>query len=153
MRTRLIIIVVGIAIIPGLALTESPAQEGTGESIGRRIDRGLEQLTDEVREAWAKARKQVDQLGVQGRVYGRLRWDKALADQPIDVDIDQKPTEQGSTVILTGRVPDENAREKAIELAQDTVGVREVIDRLQVEPRPEVEDRTSSATPSETRVP
>jgi hypothetical protein len=143
---------VGIAILFAI-LSELPAQEGAGESIGRRIDRGLEQLTDEVREAWAKARREVDQLGVQGRVYGRLRWDKALAEQPIDVDVDQKSTDEESTVILTGRVPDERARKKAIELAQDTVGVREVIDRLQIEPRPEVEERTSSATPSDARLP
>jgi hypothetical protein len=135
---------VGIAILLALS-AKLPAQEkGTGESIGRRIDRGLEQLTEEVREAWAKARKSVDQLGVQGRVYGRLRWDKALADQPIDVDVEQKSTEEESTVILTGRVPDEDARKKAIELAQDTVGVREVIDRLQIEPRPQAEEPTTS---------
>ncbi len=136
---------ISTAITILLALSsESPAQErGTGESIGRRIDRGLEQLTEEVREAWAKGRKSVDQLGVQGRVYGRLRWDKALADQPIDVDVDQKSTDEESTVILTGRVPDEDVRKKAIELAQDTVGVREVIDRLQIEPRPQVEEPTA----------
>jgi hypothetical protein len=136
---------ISTAITILLALSsESPGQEQrTGESIGRRIDRGLEQLTEKAREAWAKARKTVDQLGVQGRVYGRLRWDKALADQPIDVDVDQKSTDEESTVILTGRVPDETARKKAIELAQDTVGVREVIDRLQIKPRPQVEEPTA----------
>ena len=103
---------ISTAITILLALSsESPAQEQvTGESIGRRIDRGLEQLTEKAREAWAKVRKTVDQLGVQGRVYGRLRWDKALADQPIDVDVDQKSTDDESTVILTGRVPDEDAQ-------------------------------------------
>jgi BON domain len=142
MRTALSI-TVGIAILLALP-RELPAQEeGAGESIGRRIDRGLDKITEEVREAWAKARRQVDELGVQGRVYGRLRWDKALADQPIEVDVEQKSTDEESTVILTGRVPDEKAREKAIELAQDTVGVREVIDRLQIEPRPQAQDPTS----------
>lgn len=138
--------VLSISVAIAILLTtpsDSPAQQRAGETIGRRIDRGLEQLAEEVREAWAKARKAVDELGVQGRVYGRLRWDKALADEPIDVAVEQKSTDEESTVILTGRVPDEKARKKALELAQDTVGVREVIDRLQIEPRPQAQDPTS----------
>jgi osmotically-inducible protein OsmY len=151
MRTALSISV-GIAILLAL-VSESLAQERAGETIGRRIDRGLEQLADEVREAWAKARKAVDELGVQGRVYGRLRWDKALADQPIDVDVEQQSNEEESTVILTGRVADERARKKAIELAQDTIGVREVVDRLQIQPRPQARESTSTAPPSDARLP
>jgi osmotically-inducible protein OsmY len=143
MRTALSISV-GIAILLALS-SELPAQEGTAERIRRRIDEGVEKLTEEVREAWTDVRKRVDELGVQGRVYGRLRWDKALADEPIDVAVEKKSTDEQSTVILTGRVNDEDARKKAIELAQDTVGVREVIDRLQIEPRPEVQDPTSPA--------
>jgi hypothetical protein len=149
MRTALSISI-GVAILLALHSESSAQEEGAGESIGRRIDRGLEQLTEEVREAWAKARKQVDQLGVQGRVYGRLRWDKALADEPVGVAVEQKSTDEESTVILTGRVPDERARKKAIELAQDTVGVREVIDRLQVEPRPQLKEPTSPVPTSDT---
>jgi hyperosmotically inducible protein len=138
-------ITIGIAILLAI-VSESPAQEATAERIRRRIDEGVDKLTEEVREAWAKARREVDELSVQGRVYGRLRWDKALADEPIDVDVEQKSGDQESTVILTGRVNDEDARNKAIQLAQDTVGVREVIDRLQVEPRPQVRQPTSPAT-------
>jgi hypothetical protein len=141
------LILIGIAT-SALLLSESPAQERAGETIGRRIDRGLEQLTEEVRQAWAKARKSVDQLSVQGRVYGRLRWDKALADEPIDVDVETS-NQKESTVILTGRVPDEKARQKALELAQDTVGVREVIDRLQIELRPQAQQPTSPAPTSD----
>jgi hyperosmotically inducible protein len=146
MRTRLIIIV-GVAIIPALLLSESPAQEA-GETIGRRIDRGLDKITEEVREAWTDVRKRVDELGVQGRVYGRLRWDKALADEPVGVAVEEK-----DTVILTGRVPDERTRKKAVQLANDTVGVREVIDRLQIEPRPQAQDSTSPAPTPDSRLP
>ena len=96
----------GIAILLALPSESRAQEERAGESIGRRIDRGLERLTEEVREAWAKARRQVDELSVQGRVYGRLRWDKALADQPIDIDVEQKADDDESTVILTGRVND-----------------------------------------------
>jgi osmotically-inducible protein OsmY len=131
MRTALSISV-GIAILLAL-VPELPAQEeGTAQKIRRRIDEGAGKLAEEIREAWADVRKRVDELGVQGRVYGRLRWDKALADEPVGVEVEEK-----ETVILTGRVPDERTRKKAVQLAADTVGVREVIDRLQIEPRPQ----------------
>ena len=141
MRIALLILV-GMAM-SALLLSEVPAQEGTAERIGKRIDENLKELTEEVQHAWADVRKSVDQLGVQGRVYGRLRWDKAFAKEPIDVDIDEK-----DTVVLTGRVPNDQAREKAIQLAQDTVGVGEVIDRLRVEPRQQIQQpNTTAPTP------
>jgi osmotically-inducible protein OsmY len=108
---------------------ELPAQEGTAEQIGRRIDQGLEQLREEVQEAWGDVRARLDKLSVQGRVYVRLRWDKLLAEEPIDVSVEAK-----DVVTLTGRVPNEEARQKAVQLSKDTVGVRDVIDRLQVDP-------------------
>jgi osmotically-inducible protein OsmY len=142
MRTALSTSVV-IAILLALP-SDSPAQEqGTAERIRRRIEEGAGKLAEEVREGWADVRRRVDELGVQGRVYGRLRWDKALADDPINVDVEKKSTDEDSTVILTGRVPDEEAHIKALLLAQDTVGVRDVIDRLQIEPRPQAQDQTS----------
>jgi osmotically-inducible protein OsmY len=76
----------------------------------------------------------VDELGMQGRVYARLRWDKALADQTIDIQVQKK-----DVVVLTGVVPDDTARDKAVQLAQDTIGVREVVNQLRVKPRPELE--------------
>jgi osmotically-inducible protein OsmY len=142
MRTALYA-TVGITILLALPFESRAQQESTAERIRRRVEEGAGRLVEEVREVWADVRKRVDELGVQGRVYGRLRWDKALADEPIDVDVDKESDDDESTVILTGRVPDEQARTKALELAQDTVGVREVIDRLQIEPRPRSQDQTS----------
>src|SRR5262245_56238646 len=53
-------------------------QPGTASQIGEKIDRGLNQIGAELNQAWAEARKSVEKMGVQGRVYGRLRWDKDL---------------------------------------------------------------------------
>lgn len=123
---------VGTAIIFGSLVSKSPAQEtqeGPAESIGEQIDRGLEQIGEKLKRTWADARRSVDELGMRGRVYARLRWDKALADQKIDIQV-----QKNDIVVLTGIVPDETARDKAVKLAQDTVGVREVMDQLQVAP-------------------
>jgi osmotically-inducible protein OsmY len=144
MRTHLLILAT-VAISVLLAASIAPAQEGAAERIGERIDEGLEKLSEKVQQAWHEVRQTVDQLGVQGRVYGRLRWDKALADAEIDVDI-QEP----NTIVLTGRVPDETARTKAVQLARDTVGVQQVVDRLQLElpsTEPNIPAPTQNSTP------
>jgi hypothetical protein len=110
---------------------QSSAQdaEGIGEQIGRQIDRGLERLGSELEETWTDIRRSIDKLSVQGRVYGRLRWDKEIDVDRLDIDVRGK-----DVVILTGTVADEAARRKAVQLARDTVGVREVVDQLVVAP-------------------
>jgi hypothetical protein len=114
------------AVLPAQERSE---QDGFGERLGRTLDRGLDELGQELRQGWAQIRSTVDRLGVQGRVYGRLRWDKAIAGASIDVQVEGE-----DVVVLSGSVPKESARKKAIELANDTVGVREVVDKLRVEP-------------------
>jgi osmotically-inducible protein OsmY len=65
-------------------------------------------------------------MGVLSRVYGRLHWDKTLNSTTLYVKA------EGGTVTLRGAVPDEEAREKAIELTKDTVGVTHVVDQMTV---------------------
>ena len=106
---------------------KSEAQEGLGERIGAELDEGISRLSEEFREGWASLKQAVDKMGVQGRVYSRLRWDKQLSQADLDVDV-----EEGGIVALGGTVADETAKQKALQLAQDTVGVNRVIDRLTV---------------------
>ena len=133
---------VGVAISFGVVGPQVSAEEGSAETIGEQIDRGLEQIGEKLKKAWEKAKQSVDELGIQGRVYARLRWDKALADQKIDVQVQKK-----DIVVLTGMVPNKAALEKAMQLAQDTIGVREVVNQLQVQPRPVAEPATVEVDP------
>jgi hypothetical protein len=110
-------------------MPELHAQEGRAERVGEQIDRGLEQLGEKLKSTWADIRKSVDELSVRGRVYGRIRWDKALADQTIDIQAQEK-----DVVILSGVVPTEALRSRAVQLANETVGVRQVVDQMQVAP-------------------
>lgn len=107
--------------------SQASAQEGIGERIGERIDRSLEKLGNEIQENWDSLRKFVDKLGVQGRVYSRLRWDKHLENSELDIDVTE-----GGIVRVSGRVADASAKEQAIKLTEDTIGVTRVIDQLQV---------------------
>ena len=112
----------------GLAsCSQASAQEGIGERIGERIDRSVEKLGNEIQENWDSLRRFVDKLGVQGRVYSRLRWDKRLEDAELEIDVTE-----GGVVRVSGQVADASAKEQAIKLTEDTIGVTRVIDRLQV---------------------
>src|SRR4051794_31580154 len=58
---------------------------GVGERLGESVDRGLNTLGDKLKRGWADVRRSVDEMGVQGRVYGRLHWDKAISNAPIEI--------------------------------------------------------------------
>jgi len=112
------------------SLTVAPPaySQGFGERLGAQLDRGIDRLSEEFKEGWDSLRKAVDKMGVQGRVYSRLRWDKALAQSAIDVDV-----EDDSSVVLRGRVDTVETRNRAVQLAEDTVGVEQVLDQLTVQ--------------------
>ena len=115
-------LLLGISGVPS-----ATAQEGLGERIGARIDRGIEELGDDFRESWASLQKTVDNLSVQGRVYSRLHWDKQLVDARIEVSVAER-----GVVSMRGSVGNSKAKAKAMKLAQDTVGVEKVINHLTV---------------------
>jgi hypothetical protein len=118
-----------VGILSGATLLQAPAQEGVGERIGEKVDRGIKQLGRELRDEWAELKTSVERMGVHGRVYSRLRWDKEVQGASIDLEV----TEKG-VVSLKGEVPSSVAKQKAVRLAQDTVGVTQVVDELAIEP-------------------
>ncbi len=111
----------------GTATPPLVAQDGIGQRIGQSIDRGLDRLQGEVQEGWKTLKQTVDRLGVEGRVYSRLRWDKEIATSTIDVDA----TDAG-VVTLKGQVRSSASKQKAVRLAGDTLGVTRVVDQLSV---------------------
>jgi hypothetical protein len=133
MRTLLALTIAGFVLFGKISAQEQAAPDpaapntNVGERIGESVDRGLNQLGEKLRRGWADIRKSVDELTVQGRVYGRLRWDKALANAPIEITVQNE-----NVVTLSGTVADEAARMSAVKLAEDTVGVRKVVDNITV---------------------
>ena len=102
------------------------AQETVGEKIGKAIDRGV----NELRQGWTEVRQSVEKMGIEARVYGRLHWDKALHDASLTIEARER-----GEVVLKGSVPDSVARQKAVQLTQDTVGVSQVTDQLAIAPK------------------
>jgi len=125
---------IAIAAVLFSALTaaaQTPPQPqskpGTATKIGEQIDRGLNQIGTELSQAWAEARKSVEKMGVQGRVYGRLHWDKALEGANLEIGV-----REGNVVVLSGTVTNAAAKVKAEQIARDTIGVNNVVNELAV---------------------
>jgi hypothetical protein len=156
MRALLALVIVSLVTLQSSAAetqvtVETPAanQPGVGVRVGETVDRGLLNIGNRLRKTWADFRKSVDELSVQGRVYGRLHWDKAIGSAPIEIAVQNE-----NVVTLTGSVPNEAARRTAVALANDTVGVQQVVDHLTVgsttTTTTTVTTPTTTATPSTT---
>jgi osmotically-inducible protein OsmY len=130
------LMVCGVAGVCIFAATRGWSQEGVGERVGQQVDRVFGQLREEagelagdVRQGFEKARAAVDRMSVEARLYARLHWDKALSDAPISVDVDRD-----GVALIQGTVSSEEAKAKAGQLAEDTVGVNRVTNDLEVAP-------------------
>jgi len=65
-------------------------------------------------------------MALDARVSARLRWDKVLSSEQIQVQAN------GSVIELKGTVHDLIQRRRAVELAESTVGTEQVLDLLEV---------------------
>ena len=112
-------------LLPGvLALAAAGCARHDTEALAR-IGRKLNDRA----EAWISEFKDQFDLGgssVEARVTQRLRWDKALADSPIEVKA------RGGEVELKGILTEAALKSRAVELAQSTTGVVNVIDNMQI---------------------
>jgi osmotically-inducible protein OsmY len=109
------------------------AQQGTTGKVGAKLDeaakaikRGVNEVKADVREGFERTREAAHAMGVQARVYTRLHWDKALNTATLHVEV------KSGVATLSGSVPDDAAKAKAVLLARDTVGVTDVVDQLSV---------------------
>lgn len=110
--------------------------EQAGKDIGQKIDRAVQEgreqakdLSENLKQGWERAQVGVESLGLRGRVYARLHWDKILGGAAIDID-----AAEGGVVTLKGSVPTAEAKTRAGDLARETVGVERVVDELKIEP-------------------
>lgn len=124
---RFMVAVATVGMACGATMLSARAQDGGDESVREKVERGVGQISEQLRKGWAEVRAAVDKLGVEGRVYGRLHWDKELTEAVLDIRV---LDDHG--VVLRGSVPNQSAKRKAVRLTQDTVGVKRVVDELAV---------------------
>jgi hyperosmotically inducible protein len=146
---RLTGLALGVALVAGTGVAQQPPDrpnESLGQKVGETLDRagqavrqGVGDAADSIKGGFAKSRAAVHNMGLEARIYGRLHWDKALIDAPIELD-----AQQGGVVVLRGAVASAEAKAKAVALAQDTVGVLRVDDQLTVGPPPATTTTTTT---------
>jgi hyperosmotically inducible periplasmic protein len=124
--------------------TQQPPQDGVAAKAGEKLDEfgrairrgffdaeetvrgGLNKTGETVREGFARTKDSVQGMGLVPRVYGRLHWDKSLHGCNLFVKA------EAGRVTIRGTVPDDSAKDKAVALVKDTVGVTHVIVQLTV---------------------
>ncbi len=105
---------------------QGPVGQGINDA-GRAVKRGFQSAGHAVRGGFLKTQTAVHSMEVNSRVYSRLHWDKSLTLSTMELEV-----RAGGIAILTGVVPDELAKAKALTLTAETVGVIQVIDQLTV---------------------
>lgn len=118
----------------------------------QKLDGAMQAVRDGAQGATATVRGKVDDMkatanmsALEAKVSGRLHDDATLAGEEIEVSVPKE-----GTVILKGLVLDADSKEKAVELARETRGVRKVVDHLAITPPTRVFG-TAEATGDATR--
>jgi hypothetical protein len=105
---------------------QGPIGQGLNDA-GRAVKRGFQTAGQAVSGGFQKTKTSVHNMEVVSRVYSRLHWDKTLASANLEIEV-----QAGGIAILTGIVPNEAAKTKALTLTAETVGVIQVVDQLTV---------------------
>jgi hypothetical protein len=120
-----------LAVLAALFLAGCDGQDADRLArVGRKTNEKFHALTggsqEKLSTGWLAVRANWDDVTLDTRVAARLRWDKALVNNKIEV------TASDGVVELKGKVGDLIQRRRAVEIAQSTAGVNEVRDSLEV---------------------
>jgi hyperosmotically inducible periplasmic protein len=109
------------------------AESGCNRSDGDRLTRVAVKLTEKIQELQPERTPLTGSFGItssvnlDSRVRDRFKTDRYLAPLPIEIDANE-----GSTVRLRGSVDDAVLKQRAVEIAESTVGVEKVVDEIVV---------------------
>lgn len=93
-----------------------------GARVGQKAEAVLAGGDSRLLRAWQPLR---NEIALDARVTCRLSGDKLLAQQLLQVKV------SGGEVQLLGKVESAEQRRRAVQLAEETVGVEKVVDRLE----------------------
>lgn len=112
-------------------LTAAPAiaQLGVAERAGEALDNAGRNIRRGVETAIERGRAPIVDRQLLTRVFGRIQWDKTLAGSTLDLEVRDE-----GTVFLRGAVATPEAKDRAVLLAKDTIGVTQVVDELTILP-------------------
>ena len=111
----LVVIVIGVLYLTRWRGVDMDAAEA-GKAVAGDLKQAAETVRDTSQDAFLTA-----------KVKTALALSKSAPAFGVDVDSD------GGTVTLTGAVPSNEIRAAVLEIAHDTAGVREIVDRIRVD--------------------
>ncbi len=110
-----------------LVAASASAQDGPIRRAGRALDNAGKNIRYRVESEVARDEAIAQERDVLGRVTRRIEWDKKLAGSALRVEV-----QTDGTVVLRGSVTSDAAKRRAVDLAENTVGVTAVVDGIAV---------------------
>jgi hypothetical protein len=115
-----------VTFSPGCQRADTDRLARVGHKLADKTELLSAQANNKLVTGFHTLRANLEDVGLDARVSARLRWDKALADVVIQVQVID------GHIQLSGTVPDLSMRRRAVELAESTIGVTEVVDALEI---------------------
>lgn len=113
------------ALLVIVSAVASQAQDGPLRRAGRALDNAGKNVRNRVEGEIVRGQISTGERDLLARVHNRIRWDKQLVASVLEIVV-----QADGSVILRGSVLDQAAKDRAVDLAQSTVGVTKVIDEL-----------------------
>ena len=114
------------ALASSLLLVGGCGQQGTGSTVGQKVDRTADKVADTTANASSKVAMAADDTAITAKVKAALIAEPGLKSTAIDVDT------KDATVTLSGTVASNELRDRAKQIASSTNGVKNVVDNLVV---------------------
>jgi hyperosmotically inducible periplasmic protein len=116
------------AMLASLALLAAGCDQPnrSAETAGQKIDRATDKMAANTKEAATKTANAADDAAVTTKVKAALFAEPGLKTLQINVDT------KDAVVTLEGTVDSDTLRQRAVQIATSTNGVRQVVDKLVV---------------------
>ncbi len=115
------------ALVAITIISAASAQEGPIQRAGQALDNMGKNIRYRVESEIARGQITAQEREVLGRVMRRIEWDKRFAGSALQFE-----ARAGGTIVLRGSVISDSAKQTAVELVANTLGVTTVIDELAV---------------------
>jgi hyperosmotically inducible protein len=114
------------ALAASLLLVAGCGQQGTGPTVGQKMDQASDKVADTASSASSRVAMAADDTAITAKVKAALVAEPDLKSTDISVDTKE------ATVTLSGTVASSELRDRAKQIASSTSGVKNVVDNLVV---------------------
>ena len=118
----------GAAAIASLALIAAGCDQPnrSAETTGQKMDRATDKVAAATKETANKVENVADDAAVTTKVKAAILAEPGLKSLQINVDT------KDAVVTLEGTVDNDSLKQRAVQIANSTTGVRQVVDKLSV---------------------